>query len=1064
VPIKFENSIRKSTELNVKFNVKTFELSQNKITAGYNEMLPGKENLKSFFKELEKKYGEFSFKKMIPRAKWGDTLFYDKTTGESRHLIDISQLYTIKFDHFVNIDSIITAIEKIQFVSYAEPPIQAVNINDPNDLIGGATGSQWNLYKIGAPKAWGITKGSADIKVAEIDVASAYGSGPDKNHPDFQLPDGSSKFADGGYPTVGSPQDHATEVCGIIGATTNNGIGIASLGWNSKILSFYFSDQTSNLSSAIYDAVAAGADVLNCSFITRSLTSIKIGSCTLFNSWNYQSVNDAIEYAIAHNVVVVAGTGDRGYELTNGGCTVQQMESRIPYIPYPAAYNGVIAVSGTDINDHFAENYNYEGEGAGQFSPAILALPGGGGGVLPFMSVSAPAIDVISTSVSNSYSVIRGTSFSSPLVAALVGLIKTILPTHHPLTPSQIKTILQNTAEKVDAQNHPYDGTGRNGYLGYGRINAYEALKYTLEHYGGTLTQGLTIPAGETWNFEPGVTLRFLNGSSLTVNGTLLAQGSSSPITFTTSSGTSPGTWGSIIFNGSGSSNSILNNVVVRYGSGIQCLNGADITIRNSTIGYCTQGIYVYNSSPGIFNNQIIEPQQNGIYGEASGLNIYAQDNTITKTSSSGSYYQNYQGIWFTNGTVPVVIHNDISGFYWGMYFGGGVVANFITDLYSTNNRITNNFLGIGSAWGSTVLAGLNSLYGGYNSIHSNTVSDVECYQNSELIAEYNYWSGGQPNASVEYGSTFDAANILTSDPWGVPIMPSATNNNKVSQPVLLSSNGTANINSDISDILAGLSLEKNGKIDDAINHYKIMLQNGKHVSFALAKLANIKNKFSKNEVQNYLESLSGKTPDDLRINTIIAGLYLQDGLFDKAIKLFDKIINSKGDEYQRINARFEKLFAYLNIKKDSKTAGQILADIKSMDLKEKVWQMRIEVADQMLGKDIELNKSISKETTINKENKITGKIIPDKYSLFANYPNPFNPSTVIRYDLPKDGLVTIKVYDILGRKVTTLVNEFKAAGKYSVTFNAGNLASGVYIYQLGARGFVINKKLVLMK
>jgi len=85
-------------------------------------------------------------------------------------------------------------------------------------------------------------------------------------------------------------------------------------------------------------------------------------------------------------------------------------------------------------------------------------------------------------------------------------------------------------------------------------------------------------------------------------------------------------------------------------------------------------------------------------------------------------------------------------------------------------------------------------------------------------------------------------------------------------------------------------------------------------------------------------------------------------------------------------------------------------------------------------------------------------------YSLEQNYPNPFNPTTVIKYQIPKDGHVTLKIFDVLGREVATLIDGFKSQGRYNVTFNAGNLASGVYIYQLRADDFVANKKLILMK
>ena len=85
-------------------------------------------------------------------------------------------------------------------------------------------------------------------------------------------------------------------------------------------------------------------------------------------------------------------------------------------------------------------------------------------------------------------------------------------------------------------------------------------------------------------------------------------------------------------------------------------------------------------------------------------------------------------------------------------------------------------------------------------------------------------------------------------------------------------------------------------------------------------------------------------------------------------------------------------------------------------------------------------------------------------YKLYQNYPNPFNPTTVIKYSVPMASRVTLKVYNILGSEVATLVNGEKAVGNYSVTFNGSNLASGIYFYQLKAGSFVQTKKLVLMK
>jgi hypothetical protein len=88
----------------------------------------------------------------------------------------------------------------------------------------------------------------------------------------------------------------------------------------------------------------------------------------------------------------------------------------------------------------------------------------------------------------------------------------------------------------------------------------------------------------------------------------------------------------------------------------------------------------------------------------------------------------------------------------------------------------------------------------------------------------------------------------------------------------------------------------------------------------------------------------------------------------------------------------------------------------------------------------------------------------PTAYKLSQNYPNPFNPVTKINYALPKSGFVTLKVYDMLGREVVSLVNENKVSGNYSVDFNASNLTSGVYFYRLEVNGFVDTKKMLMIK
>jgi hypothetical protein len=129
---------------------------------------------------------------------------------------------------------------------------------------------------------------------------------------------------------------------------------------------------------------------------------------------------------------------------------------------------------------------------------------------------------------------------------------------------------------------------------------------------------------------------------------------------------------------------------------------------------------------------------------------------------------------------------------------------------------------------------------------------------------------------------------------------------------------------------------------------------------------------------------------------------------------------------------------------------------------------------------------SVDKTSVLNKEQSISFTITtpagevwtkkvkivvtpPERFELYQNYPNPFNPTTLINYQLPENGYVSLKVYDVLGKEVSTLVNEYKEAGYYQASFNASNLSSGVYFYQLDVKEkdgkvFTARKKFMLMK
>ena len=90
--------------------------------------------------------------------------------------------------------------------------------------------------------------------------------------------------------------------------------------------------------------------------------------------------------------------------------------------------------------------------------------------------------------------------------------------------------------------------------------------------------------------------------------------------------------------------------------------------------------------------------------------------------------------------------------------------------------------------------------------------------------------------------------------------------------------------------------------------------------------------------------------------------------------------------------------------------------------------------------------------------------LTPKQFNLEQNYPNPFNPTTNINYSIPESGNIKLKVYDILGNEVATLVNETKTPGNYSAVYDASSFASGVYIYRLQTGSLMQTRKMILMK
>ncbi|NCS88362.1 MAG: hypothetical protein CO127_00480, partial [Ignavibacteria bacterium CG_4_9_14_3_um_filter_36_18] len=256
----------------------------------------------------------------------------------------------------------------------------------------------------------------------------------------------------------------------------------------------------------------------------------------------------------------------------------------------------------------------------------------------------------------------------------------------------------------------------------------------------------------------------------------------------------------------------------------------------------------------------------------------------------------------------------------------------------------------------------------------------------------------------------------------------------------------------DTLSIFEGILLERQGKINQAINFYKKLIRDDMYVDFAVAKLLDIKNRYDRKELKGYFKSISnGNNIHKAKLKKIVADLELHDNLFYSAISNYNNAI-SVSNSYDGINARFAKLFAYANVKNDIDSASIILSELRQLNLTEDEFLMKLQMVENLLSEKRFIKTSQTVESVVN------------SYEVSRNFPNPFNPSTTIRYQIPEDGMVTLKVYDVLGREVKTLVNDFKTKGRYEVTFDASSLASGLYIYEINSGSFKASKKMTLIK
>lgn len=392
-----------------------------------------------------------------------------KTKRQAPSVLD--GLYKVEVDQHTDIQSLCDELSRYANVVYAQPIYLEELLFIPNDPAITA-GSQGYLDVIQAFDAWDIDTGDSTIVIGISDTGinlnhddlrdkiytnhnDPYNGIDDDNNgyiDDYQGYD----FADGDSLALAETSQHGSRVAGIAGANTNNGIGIAGVGYQCKISSLKIFKNDANTSTNAYESIIYAADngydVINLSW----------GSANTYNP----AAQDIINYAaVEHDVVIVAAAGNTSTD--------------VPY--YPASYDNVLSVAATNLNDAKASfsSYHYN------------------------VDITAPGNAIYSTDANNSYGSDNGTSYSSPMVAGAAGLLRNLEPT---LRARQVLERLRVTSDKI------YDVSSNSQFvdkLGYGRLN----IKRAIEASGDTLK---SIRIAE-YSYSNGLTDKLYYGDSIEI-------------------------------------------------------------------------------------------------------------------------------------------------------------------------------------------------------------------------------------------------------------------------------------------------------------------------------------------------------------------------------------------------------------------------------------------------------------------------------------------------------------------------------------------------------------------
>jgi hypothetical protein len=927
----------------------------------------------------------------------------------------------------------------------------------PNDPL---FSDQWALYNTGQDDgtpgadinilpAWEITKGSDSVIIGILDTGIPYDSTTDSllhedlNDPNriivgFNYVDSTTNVGSGGI-------NHGTEVAGVALAETNNSLGIAGVAHNAQGLIMKVGSFTANEDSlpswicAFDNAVrfaAEYADSTNQKLVINYSVGFKpehIDNLEGAKEW----LRDIADYAADRNIVIVSITHNDGADS----------------IRYPGAlsdeYHNIIAVAATNHKDERYYTSNY------------------GAGVV----ISAPGEDVMVTS-GGGYGLSGKTSIAAPHVSGVIALMLSI---NQDLTYSEIRDILINTADKVGQYQYV---NGWNQYLGHGRLNAYQALKYTIENYGATLGgPGESVTFNDEFTIQPGVDLTILGGT-----------------TFTLKSGT--------VLN-------LSSNLVVENGASMAIEEGVTINFMENNVRIISDGLF---SANGTSSDRIVFDHNghSGNWIEAKrGAQIQHADiiGVRTDITGTGSHHAFITDTHFKNPPVNLFFSNlQYVDFYRNYIENAGLYFWNQPDINMQRNTIENAGIAV-SLWNSELAEFHRNVVEGSSILSLELMFGSDGFLvNLDEDDGRNRLKANEGEGEIYVGSN---AQLFIGDQW------EPTNNTIYNEdPDFLIENENSSHQVKARHTYWGSSSAPPSYLFDGwvdYSNHNGSDQTGSSGS-PLAKTAGTGQEARPEqrrremllELISELEQDAYRQGNDRRLNDLYLYMRMDRGdrmgLRGQILETIDEwsqrrseITGSYGDapevrraveaalllkvrlafrdsDYERAEALNEGYGPYIQtaenrvaLQENRVSAhvhrGDYVSALQALDqgrllaegepfYNEGRWDFVEAYLKGRLGKE-EQGSGYEKFADEAGPDPLDSR--PQTIALLNNYPNPFNPVTQIPFELPGQARVHLAVYDVLGRQVAVLADRVYSSGRHQVSWDASGQSSGVYVVHMTA-------------